>query len=72
MIEVLPLRDSALLQKLNEKENTNAVCAYCSYQNEEVDGYILYSMGQTATIYAICALDIQTYDCLVRAVLSAA
>ncbi|MEG1027911.1 MAG: hypothetical protein RSE07_04405, partial [Oscillospiraceae bacterium] len=48
------------------------VCAYCSYQNEEVDGYILYSMGQTATIYAICALDIQTYDCLVRAVLSAA
>ncbi len=72
MIEVLPLKDKELLQKLNKKEHTNAVCAYCSYLDNQIDGYILYSMGQTATIYAICALDIQTFDCLVRAVLSAA
>ena len=35
MIAILPLRDRAALQKLNEAEHTNASHAYCLYDGGE-------------------------------------
>ena len=41
MISILPLRDRALLQKLNETEHTDCSHAYCLYDGGKVTAVVL-------------------------------
>ena len=50
MIAILPLRDRAALQKLNEAEHTNASHAYCLYDGGEIAAYLLYDMHENEAV----------------------
>ena len=50
MIAILPLRDRAALQKLNEAEHTNASHAYCLYDGGEITAYLLYDMHENEAV----------------------
>lgn len=50
MIAILPLRDRAALQKLNETERTNASHAYCLYDGGEITAYLLYDMHEDEAV----------------------
>ena len=50
MIAILPLRDRAALQKLNEAEHTNASHAYYLYDGGEITAYLLYDMHENEAV----------------------
>ena len=52
MISILPLRDRALLQKLNVTEHTDCSHAYCLYDGGKVTAYLLYDMHEKEAFLA--------------------
>lgn len=71
MIEILPLKDKEVLEKLNQKENTNANFAFCVYNSQKIDGYILYNVSDSCGhIILVNSQDSAIFDGLVRAVLA--
>lgn len=69
MIKILPLRDDAVLSRLNEKEGTAARLAYYLEIEGEPTDYILYNLTkEKGTIQAISASDDAIADVLIRAV----
>ena len=74
MISILPLRDRALLQKLNETEHTDCSHAYCLYDGGKVTAYLLYDMHEKEAFLAKLGgqWDDNIADGLCRAVFSPA
>ncbi len=71
MIKILPLRDKQILNSLNLKEGTNAALAFCLYDADEIDGYILYNITeQSGEVVLVKASDDSMVDGLIRAVLA--
>lgn len=71
MIKILPLKDIEILKELNAKEATNAQLAFCLYDGEQIDGYILYNVtGDCAELLLVRADDNAMIDGLIRATLA--
>ena len=69
MISILPLKDADLLGKLNRQAGCKAKHAYCLYEKDRLEGWVLYSLvDRCGQIEAISAPDILSFDGLVRAV----
>jgi len=45
MIQILPVKDKEIIDNLNQKEGTNATLAYCLYEGNKTQGYILYNIN---------------------------
>lgn len=71
MVQLLPIKDSSQLQKLNEHAKTNAGFGYVLYEKEEIKGFALYNICvDEAQMLFISYPDSASLDGLVRAVIS--
>ena len=71
MVQILPLRDRALLERLNQQEHTSAGLAYCLHDAGEITGWLLYDLtSEQGVIHAVHAPDPDAFDGLVRAALA--
>jgi hypothetical protein len=71
MIEMLPLRERAVLDELNQAEGTDYRLAYCLYEGGERTGYLLYNADPAAgeaQIGLVRVGDEPTADGIIRAV----
>lgn len=71
MIQLLPLREKETLERLNQKEKSNAGLAFCLYDGAEMTGYILYDIHENCgVLQLVCAESEAEMDGLIRAVLA--
>lgn len=71
MITILPLRDKNLLDEFNKQNKQNANSAFCLYDGDSIDGYILYNVKKDlGEILVINSNDEPYIDGLVRATLA--
>lgn len=69
MIQILPLREEEVLNKLQKKERSKAGLAFCLYEGKKRSGYLLYDInGEEGIIDVVRATDEASFDGLVRAV----
>lgn len=71
MIKILPLKNEEILKELNAKEAINAQLAFCLYDGDKIDGYVLYNISNNCGEFLLArAEDNAMIDGLIRATLA--